>query len=84
MAFFNELIRNIEQAPPAERSRAQAHTATVLQYAPRRLRAVDSAPAEGEAAEIAYWRARACRAEAELVTLEARVRQIASKARRAP
>ena len=82
MAFFNELIRNIEQAPAGERSRTPAHLSTVLQYAPRRLRADTAEPASTPETEIAYWRARAYRAEARFVSLEARVRRIATLARR--
>ena len=54
----------------------------MLQYAPRRLRAEKGEPAARADLEIAYWRERAYRAEAQLVTLGARVRRIASMARR--
>ena len=82
MAFFDELIRNIELTPTPDKPRAQARTAAVLQYAPRRLRAEKGEPAARADLEIAYWRERAYRAEAQLVTLGARVRRIASMARR--
>lgn len=87
MAFFNELIRTIEQSPSPERARAQVRSAAVLQYAPRRLRAdkAEAAAAKAEAKaemDIAYWRSRAMAAEAQLITLEARVRRLASMARR--
>lgn len=73
MAYFNDLIDS-EGAPNGVRPRPSAGTASVLAYAPRRLR-VDKPEMRGDA-EIAYWRDRALRAETELRTLEARVQRI--------
>ncbi len=74
MAFFNDLIETIEGSPSGGRLRASAGTASVLAYAPRRLRA-DKPEAKSDA-EIAYWRGRALRAETDLKTLETRVQRI--------
>ena len=71
MAFFNDLIETMEKSPPDR----------VLMYAPRRLRADRPDALQKAEGEIAYWRARACRAEARLMTLEARIRRIAAAVR---
>ena len=81
MAIFDDLISGSEHSPRNDvRLRHLGATSAVLKYAPPRLRAAAVASAEGES-EIAYWRARALRAEAQLVTLEARIRRLAALAR---
>lgn len=81
MAFFNDLIETMEKSPPDRVPPVPGATSTVLMYAPRRLRADRPDALQKAEGEIAYWRARACRAEARLMTLEARIRRIAAAVR---
>lgn len=81
MAFFDDLNSAGERSPRNDvQLRHLGATSAVLKYAPPRLRAAALASAKDES-EVAYWRQRAYRAEAQLVTLEARIRRLAALAR---
>ena len=81
MAFFYDPIVTV--APPASVARARhlGATATVMRYAPRRLRPNGGDPALVQAeADAAYWRRRAFKAETELRALETRLQSLAARA----